>query len=62
MTVDHRTICGDALAGANPHKIADPHLINRQFQFLGAAHDARGLRLQVQQALHRLGTSRLHDE
>ncbi len=62
MAIDHRAIGRNPLAWAYPHTIADLHLFNRQFQFLSAANNARGLRLQVQEPFDGLGAPRLYDQ
>src|SRR5260370_42511017 len=62
MTVDHSAVGRNPVAWTYPHKIAGLLLFDWQFQFLRAAKDARGLRLQVQEPLDGLGTPRFYDE
>src|SRR6266849_1419175 len=62
MAIDHRAVGRNPLAWAYPYTIADLHSFNRQFQFLSAANDARGFRLQVQEPFDRLGAPRLYDQ
>src|SRR2546430_210136 len=47
MAAHHGAVRRDALTRANPHKIADPHLLNWQCYLFAVAHDASGLGLQV---------------
>ena len=47
MPADHRAIHWDALAGTNPNEILPPDLFDRQLDLSVAAHDTRGLGLQI---------------
>ncbi len=59
---DHRAIDGHALAGANAHEVADFHVLDRHLDLLRPTDETRGLGLEINETLDRLGASRLHDE
>src|SRR6516164_6517786 len=62
MSTENNAIGRNALAGTNPHELPGPYLLDRQLNLFAVAHNAGGLRLQVQEPLHGLGTTGLHDE
>ena len=45
MSTDYDAVARNALAGANPHEIADADLLDRQFDLFAITSNASGLRL-----------------
>src|SRR3546814_8300235 len=61
-TLHHLTVHRQALAGPDAHEVSFGDLADDNLDLASVAQDVGGLRLQVEQALDRLGRAGLHDE
>src|SRR3546814_16333761 len=60
-SLHHLTVHRQALAGPDAHEVSFGDLADDNLDLASVAQDVGGLRLQVEQALDRLGRAGLHD-